>query len=377
MTEKEWVDFSFVRNGEGCLVCSVDEAAAFVAAGDLTSETRITVFYSAGRKADIAGSLLGSLFSKADQPSQSEVPLASSSAAEEAVAPEPPTSPAQPAPTIHGSHQAAESMKAFEFAPLDASPMPQTSGAVSPLGSPSSSDRPVALFMLIVMGVGVLFAFAMILKTTRPDSAASSEGEVAAEANPNSDLLTFATSREVIGLNPAYLDQRLGVPKIAQQGYRVFEVEGCTISYSSDDSGVRSFEVDVTEQCQPTIDGHKITINTTFGEILGKVNGGYFYAACLQFCGNAADPVLSLIYPGFRANGDIETRYSTDYWQSKLAMDKWGNDIRRAAGLSESESSIDFMLFSCRRDPSNEVQYKMQTMTVRRVRMDHDNRFGC
>jgi hypothetical protein len=227
------------------------------------------------------------------------------------------------------------------------------------------------------MGLGLLLALAVMLMGPPQDSAASSDEAVAAEANSNSDLLTFATSREVIGLNPAYLDQRLGVPKIAQQGYRVFEVEGCTISYSSGDAGVSSFWVDVTEQCQPTIEGQKITPNTTFGEILSKMSGGYFSAACLYSCGNAADPVLGLIYPGFRGNGDIETQYLTDYWQSKLAMDIWESDIRRAAGLSESESPMDYMLFSCRRDPSAEVQNKMQTMTVRSVGMYHDSGFGC
>ena len=51
----EWIDFSFKRQGEGCLVCSAEEAAAWISAGELTADTRITLFGPKGRKVMRAG----------------------------------------------------------------------------------------------------------------------------------------------------------------------------------------------------------------------------------------------------------------------------------------------------------------------------------
>lgn len=51
-----WQDFSFVRDGNGCMVCSPAEAAELIASGALTASTPITIFLDDGRrKAMIAG----------------------------------------------------------------------------------------------------------------------------------------------------------------------------------------------------------------------------------------------------------------------------------------------------------------------------------
>jgi len=62
-------------------------------------------------------------------------------------------------------------------------------------------------------------------------------------AATNRAALDFATSREVIGLNGAYLEQRLGIPREKREGALVFDVGGCRLSYSIDKGSVRAFSV--------------------------------------------------------------------------------------------------------------------------------------
>lgn len=374
MNEREWVEFSFERNGEGCLVCSAEEAAAFIAAGDLTPESRITAFYHAGRKVEVAGSLLGFLFAKPDEPRESQVPAVLSSTADDSAPSEEPESSPRPTSAAAKSPKTAKAMKApasLKPAPLGTpAPAPQAPDVSSPAGPASPVIPPAAFFMALVIGLALLLALMMMLLRPPQDSAVLAEGggdDVVTDSS--SELLTFATSREVIGMNPAYLEQRLGVPKIAQGAYRVFEVGGCEINYFTGPEGITSFSLDINDQCHPTIDNMRIGENTTFGEIDNNLRGGIFYAYCLYLCGNAADPVLSLVFPGYRANGDIEVQYSSNYQQSASAMELWEKNIRREEGLSAFESPSDYRIFFCQTNPSSQVKQLMQRMSVRTVSM--------
>lgn len=92
-------------------------------------------------------------------------------------------------------------------------------------------------------------------------------GEQQSIAETEEALLEFATSNSVIGLNPAYVEKRLGIPRIKNAWLLQFELGGCTIDYTIEGSEVKSFDVSINQKCQPTIDGTRITERTTFGEL--------------------------------------------------------------------------------------------------------------
>ncbi len=200
------------------------------------------------------------------------------------------------------------------------------------------------------------------------------------EATPTvsaGDRLTFATSDQVIGTNPAYLEQSLGIPREKSTGYLVFEVGGCTISYSASGSRITGFWVDVGPSCSPTIRGNRISPQTTFGDILSGANWGQFSADCIYSCGNAADPVIDLSYRGSRATNFISVRYSTSYDQASDALDLWEKGVRRELGLSEYETPSDYEPFNCVSNPPADARRLMPRMGVRSVSVSGDEVGPC
>lgn len=184
--------------------------------------------------------------------------------------------------------------------------------------------------------------------------------------------LAFATSAEVLSLNPDYLEQRLGVPKEKNASFMVFEVGGCTILYGINKGSVTGFDVDVSKDCQPTIHGIKVTPQTTYGQILSRETGGVYRASCLTDCGNAADPVVYLTYAGSRATGFIDVNYSTDYDQISSALDLWEQEVRKQLGLDEFESPDDYEAFQNVANPPVDVISLLSKARVRSVSMSLD-----
>lgn len=184
--------------------------------------------------------------------------------------------------------------------------------------------------------------------------------------------LAFATSTEVLGLNPAYLEKRLGVPKEKKASYIVFEVGGCTISYGIDKGSVTRFDVDINQNCQPTIQGVKVSPQTTYGQVFGRETWGKYLASCLYGCGNAADPIVYLTYPGSRATGFVSVNYATDYDQVSNALDLWEKAVRRQRGLGEFETPDDYDAFSCVSGPPAEVVTLLRKARVRSVGVDQE-----
>lgn len=208
------------------------------------------------------------------------------------------------------------------------------------------------------------------------DPSVSTTPEAAPTVATN-DRLSFATSDAVIGTNPAYLEQRLGVPREKGTGYLVFELGGCTISYSASGSRITGFTVAVGPSCSPTIRGKRISPRTTFGEILSRDNWGRFTADCIYMCGNAADPVIDLSYRGSRATNFISIRYSTSYDQASDALDLWEQGVRRELGLSEYESPPDYEPFNCVSNPPADARRLMPRMRVRSISVSGDEVGPC
>lgn len=199
-----------------------------------------------------------------------------------------------------------------------------------------------------------------------------------AAGDGNRSNLDWATSNEIIGLNPDYVEQRLGVPKIKAAGRLIFEVNGCEVTYLTEGSSIQTMIVDVSENCHPNIGGSKITPETTFGSLDQPNSGnGDYIAWCLTSCGNAADPTIELHYPGYRANGFISISYHTNWVQSDNAITLWERAIRRREGLNEFEYPTDYRVFRCVSNPPVEISRLLSEMTVTSVWVSIDNGDPC
>jgi hypothetical protein len=209
--------------------------------------------------------------------------------------------------------------------------------------------------------------------------ATSIEPEPTPTATPPSpaELLAFATSENVIGMTPAFLEQKLGTPKEKRPTSLVYELAGCTITYWSDDDEVTTFFLDVTRSCRVVVRGTRVGPSTTFGEIARQAGGGVLTASCLANCGNAADPNIDLRFPAARVYNNIGVSFSSDYDQTSDVLELWEQAVRKERGLDEYGPTDDSDAFNCAIDPPANVKRLADRLKVRTVWVYSGEAGGC
>ncbi|GGB51557.1 SHOCT domain-containing protein [Blastomonas aquatica] len=263
-------------------------------------------------------------------------------------------------------------------------------------GSESGQSRPTRLVWAI--GVAVLaMALAAVIYlagNSTPASEYSGDAVVAtvapsiAVADPSEpstkesvpsagEMLAFATSDNVIGMSPAFLEQRLGTPKDKRPGTLVYDIGGCTINFWSEGDRITTLFFNVSRSCQVTIMGRKISPKTTFGQISTPGDSGAITATCLADCGNAADPTIDLRFGASRATNDVGISFSTDSVQSSDALELWEKEVRHELGLGEFDPTYDTGRFNCATRPSRAVKQLADKLTVRRVLIVRGEFGGC
>jgi hypothetical protein len=230
---------------------------------------------------------------------------------------------------------------------------------------PKHNDEPATAVLLLA------------LKATFPCVANSRSAEPAAETSNNSPAAGFqwAMSSSVIGLNPAFIEAKLGPAREKSDDNLIFEVEGCVVSYSVKGTRIVSASSVVNSKCQPVINGRKITPEMTFGSLIG----GYskIISTCIFSCGNAYDPTIDVYTPGYHANGFIDVIYQGGYGDvSDSAMHRWANAIRRQHGVADDDfknSSDEW--FSCVSDPPLDVANLMRAEHVSGVTIGREIKY--
>lgn len=119
---------------------------------------------------------------------------------------------------------------------------------------------------------------------------------------------------QMMGVQIAYLESKLGPARTVQDRERTYEIGGCTVRISAESGEVVGYAVPMTQACSTqalatlkTYDlPQKITL--TMGEFAAARGNADFKADCLTMCGNAADPWVYLesagprVSPGIRAS---------------------------------------------------------------------------
>lgn len=174
-------------------------------------------------------------------------------------------------------------------------------------------------------------------------------------AQTPSATLDWAFSEQVIGLNPTYVEGKLGPAKSKGGGTWEFDIRGCAVSYTVANSEITSASTFVKAGCQPKVMGTTITPRTTFSQLKGSYD--IIRSSCIESCGNAADPTIELYKPGFHANNFIEVVYSSRYGDGQQnAMDLWVKAIRAAHRKGPNEfDSGDYEWFQCVSNPDASV----------------------
>lgn len=173
----------------------------------------------------------------------------------------------------------------------------------------------------------------------------------------------WATSSQVIGVNPTFLENRLGPAREKSADTMTFEVDGCDVYYSIGGTEVKSFLAYIGEGCIPSLIGMeaKVSPSLTLGEAREAYDGEY-HADCVEMCGNAFSPSVELLVRGRTSHRNIDViflSYNAD-------LSAWADSIRQRTGAGESDDA-DRKLFLCVRNPAPAVVRRLDTASVEAV----------
>lgn len=195
---------------------------------------------------------------------------------------------------------------------------------------------------------------------------------------PPGATLDWAFREGVIGLNPSFVESKLGPAKSKSSTDWTFEVQGCNVSYGVKGTEITSVSTVVKAGCLPKVGSRTITPQTTFAQ-LGS-GSGVIRTSCLYSCGNAYDPTIDLFQNGYHANNFIDVIYQSKFGDAQdKASDLWQKSIRVAHGIGpEDYDGQDSDWFQCVVSPPASVVAAIGPEHVGYVTMGRDlGQDGC
>lgn len=178
---------------------------------------------------------------------------------------------------------------------------------------------PLALFVAAtaLSGCDMLSGLTGGNSSDKSASGGGAEMNASAIRPPSQDDLnwSWATSRDVLGVNPAFAEKKLGPAKRkekwgATQANWTFEIGGCEVKYLIEDEEVGAFTVALAQSCTPSFKGFsglegRVARGATFGELSKGLPGGDWRADCLGNCGEGDKSSLFYVQQGGRSSGFI------------------------------------------------------------------------
>lgn len=119
---------------------------------------------------------------------------------------------------------------------------------------------------------------------------------------------------QMMGVQVAYLESKLGPARTVQDKERTYEIGGCTVRVQAEGGEVVGYAVPMTQACSTqalaALKDYDLPqkVNLTMGDFAAARGNADFKADCLTLCGNAADPWVHLesagprVSPGIRAS---------------------------------------------------------------------------
>lgn len=138
---------------------------------------------------------------------------------------------------------------------------------------------------------------------------------------------SFLTSRSVLGSDLAYVKQEFGDPVLNREGQPTYQVGGCDIQFGTAGTKITSYSTRLAGNCKLQIDEIEAQTGSTVGEILAHMEHAYLGVSCID-CGNAANPVFTLLHPGARYNGYVTVSFTSDYETATQVIREWSENAR-------------------------------------------------
>lgn len=164
--------------------------------------------------------------------------------------------------------------------------------------------------------------------------------------------LTRLLQPQSIGTTKEFLERKIGPSVSETETSAEYVVDGCHVTLGLDGRTVRSVGVLLEKGCRADIAGFvgqsgsvPVDDTLTFAQFEKLAGTAEYHSPCIDMCGNAMDPYVDAIIPGYHANGfnDLVARTAFVDDAATNASMKWAEQLKSAT----SEDFVINAQFNC------------------------------
>jgi len=184
---------------------------------------------------------------------------------------------------------------------------------------------------------------------------------------------------QMMGVQVAYLESKLGPARTVQDKERTYEIGGCTVRVRAEGDEVVGYAVPMTQACSTqalaALKDYDLPqkIDLTMGEFAAARGNADFKADCLTMCGNAANPWLYLesagprVSPGVRASAVMVSDPTIDA----------AFRIRDAVQAAKGEDYVLDTTFNCSAEFDQMAIRELKTVRIDEIEVGYVPYGGC
>ncbi|WP_415289275.1 hypothetical protein RSD66_05355 [Brevundimonas sp. S1H14] len=230
----------------------------------------------------------------------------------------------------------------------------------------------------IVAMIGALAGLAACGQADKAPAKAEGPAETPAPAAASA-ASGAPTIDQMMGVQVAYLESKLGPARTVQDKQRTYEIGDCTVRVSADGGEVVGYAVPMTPVCSTqalaALKDYDLPqkIDLTMGEFAAARGNVDFKADCLTLCGNAADPWVHLESAGPRATPGIR---ASAVMVSDATIDA-SFRIRDAIKAAKGEDYVIDTTFNCSADFDQLAIRELKTVRIDEIEVGYVPYGGC
>lgn len=175
--------------------------------------------------------------------------------------------------------------------------------------------------------------------TAPPKAPATSAAS--AQTAQSSSRLSQLLRLQSIGATKEFLERTIG-PSVAEtENGAQYTIDGCPVTLTLDGKTVTSIDVTLANGCRIDLSGIlgqpspvPVDDSLTFAQFEKVAGDAQYHSPCIEMCGNAFDPYVDALIPGFHANGfnDVVAHAAFVQDDAVNASLRWADELKKVTG---------------------------------------------
>lgn len=193
------------------------------------------------------------------------------------------------------------------------------------------------------ISVGLLPAMMLMAACNHPQatSAAATPSEPSQATQVSSPRLAQLLRLQSIGATKEFLERTTGPSTSETETGAQYTVDGCQVTLALAGKTVTSIDITLAKGCRFDLAGilgrptpMPVNGSLTFAQFEKTAGEAQYHSPCIEMCGNAFDPYVDAVIPGFHANGfnDVVARATFVGDDAIDASARWAQRLDAVAG---------------------------------------------